>query len=182
MKLYKKLFEIQKKHLAVSKDAKNPFFKSQYVTLDNLVSTLTPYLDEQKLLVFHKTEDWFVKTIIADVEWWETIESCFPLIDLKDPQKLWSVISYAKRYNLWQLFNIITDRDDDWEEARVEVAKPKLKTMTKENYAKFQEWLNAWKFDWKNIEDVIKSTKAVYDISVYEDKMREDFTARQLTI
>lgn len=35
------------------------------------------------------------------------------MIESNDPQKLGSCISYAKRYNLAQIFNIITDRDDD---------------------------------------------------------------------
>ena len=31
-----------------------------------------------------------------------------------EPQKTWSAITYYKRYNLWCIFNIITDDDNDW--------------------------------------------------------------------
>jgi len=109
--------EIQKLNLSVSKDSKNPFFKSSYVSLDNLVSTLTPFLNERWLLLYHYTKDKSVYTVVADTESWEVIESAFPMIESNDPQKLWSCISYAKRYNISQLFNIITDRDDDWNSA-----------------------------------------------------------------
>lgn len=111
--IYTKIMEIQKLNLSVSKDSKNPFFKSNYVSLDNLVSTITPHLNERWLLIYHYSEDKNINTVVADVDSWEIIKSTFPMIDSNDPQKLWSCISYAKRYNLWQLFNIITDRDDD---------------------------------------------------------------------
>lgn len=128
----KKLMEIQKKNLSVSKDSKNPFFKSSYVSLDNLVSTITPYLNEQWLLVYHYSKDKSVYTVVADSESWEFVESAFPMIESNDPQKIWSCISYAKRYNISQLFNIITDRDDDWNtasEKKVEEKKEILPTV-----------------------------------------------------
>lgn len=124
-----KLMEIQKLNLSVKKDEKNPFFKSSYISLDNLVATLTPYLNERNMLVYHYADKDCVVTVVADVETEETVMSSFPLIESNDPQKIWSCISYAKRYNLWQLFNIITDRDDDWNIAsdkKVEEKKEKL--------------------------------------------------------
>jgi len=42
-----KLMAIQKLNLSVRRDERNPFFKSSYISLDNLVSTLTPYLNEK---------------------------------------------------------------------------------------------------------------------------------------
>jgi hypothetical protein len=65
------------------------------------------------LVVYHFSNDKNIHTVVADVESGEFIESVFPMIESNDPQKLGSCISYAKRYNLSQLFNIITDRDDD---------------------------------------------------------------------
>ncbi len=111
--IYAKLLEIQKKHLAFEKDTSNPFYKSKYVSLDSIVEKVTPLLDEQKLLAVHYTQDKQVVTEIYDIEDNTSVKSCFPLIDSNDPQKLGSCISYAKRYNLGQIFNIITDRDDD---------------------------------------------------------------------
>lgn len=113
MAIHAKLFEIQKKHLAFEKDTSNPFFKSKYVSLDSIVEKVTPLLDEQKLLALHYTQEKHVVTEIIDTEDGTSVKSAFPLIESNDPQKLGSCISYAKRYNLGQIFNIITDRDDD---------------------------------------------------------------------
>lgn len=130
MSIYTKLLEIQKLHLSFEKDAKNPFFKSNYVSLDSIVEKLTPYLDKHNLLITHFTHNSEIVTKVIDTdEEWE-VESRFPLIDSNDPQKLWSCITYAKRYNLWQIFNIITDRDDDWNDAS-EVEKKEVKKEIK---------------------------------------------------
>lgn len=130
MSIYTKLLEIQKLHLSFEKDAKNPFFKSNYVSLDSIVEKLTPYLDKHNLLITHFTHNSEIVTKVIDTdEEWE-VESRFPLIDSNDPQKLWSCITYAKRYNLWQIFNIITDRDDDWNDAS-EVEKKEVKKEVK---------------------------------------------------
>lgn len=153
MSIYTKLLEIQKKHLEFEKDTQNPFFKSKYVSLDSIVSKLTPILDEKKLLVIHYTENKEIVTKVINTEEEDIeIESRFPLIESNDPQKLWSCITYAKRYNLGQIFNIITDRDDDWNEAS-EVVKKIEKTENK--WAELHICRNCWEenmakvFEWK---------------------------------
>lgn len=109
--LYAKMFEIQ--GLSVKKDAENPFFKSKYMSLDNILQVLTPILNKNKWLLFHSTKNKEMVTTIYDLEHDEELSSNFPLIESNDPQKLGSCITYAKRYNIGQLFNIITDEDDD---------------------------------------------------------------------
>ena len=86
--ILKKLMEIQQLNLSVEKNAKNPFFKSSYISLDNLVSTLTPYLNDKWLLIYHYTDNGMINTVVADVESIETVMSSFPMIDSNDPQKL----------------------------------------------------------------------------------------------
>lgn len=127
MTIYTKLLEVQKQHLAFEKDAKNPFFKSNYVSLDSIVEKLTPILDTLELVIVHRTENKEIITMVvdADSESSEMVESRFPLIESNDPQKLGSCITYAKRYNLGQIFNIITDRDDDGNEASGKEVKAK---------------------------------------------------------
>ena len=107
------MLEVQKLWLSVSKDGENPHFKSKYMTLDNVVDTLTPHLNRLGLLVIHRTTAGSVETIVVDPETSQTVSSLFPVSQNLDPQKVGSAITYAKRYNLGQLFNIITDRDDD---------------------------------------------------------------------
>jgi len=89
MSIYTKLLEIQKLHLEFEKDTQNPFFKSKYVSLDSIVSKLTPILDEKKLLVIHYTENKEIVTKVINTEEEDIeIESRFPLIESNDPQKL----------------------------------------------------------------------------------------------
>ena len=109
------MFEIQTLHLKYEKDAVNPFFKSKYLSLDSLWKTLSPELEKRKLLVSHYTEDKEVITQVINVEDKDSmpIYSRMPLPENLDPQKLGSAITYYKRYNLGQLFNIMTDTDDD---------------------------------------------------------------------
>ena len=112
--IYKKLLEIQELGLTFTKNAENPFFKSKYLDLDDLNKGLMPTLNEKGLLLLHRTRKKAVVTEIVEVETGEKIESSFPIPDsIVDPQKMGSAITYAKRYNIGQLFNIITDKDDD---------------------------------------------------------------------
>jgi hypothetical protein len=137
--IFKKIMEIQKLNLAVTKDSKNPFFKSSYVSLDNLVSTITPHLNNNGLLVYHFSENKNINTVVADIESGETVTSSFPMVESNDPQKLGSCISYAKRYNLAQIFNIITDRDDDGNSASANITPTKavdLSDLSKQLKAK----------------------------------------------
>lgn len=123
MSVLQKLFEIQKMNLSIKKDWINPHFRNEYITLDKLVSVLQPICNDIWLLIYHTTADWEVITTVRDISGDELDDVCsyFPLWDISNPQKVWSAITYAKRYNLCQIFNIITDRDDD---ANVASIKP----------------------------------------------------------
>lgn len=116
LNIYQKLLEIQKKNLTFTKNATNPFFNSKYLTLDEINNKLNPILTELKLLVIHYTFNRQVNTKVINTETndFDFIESSFPIPkEIIDPQKMGSAITYAKRYNLCQLFNIVSDEDDD---------------------------------------------------------------------
>ena len=117
MTLHAKLLEIQKKLLKFGKDANNPFYKSKYLTLDHLLEKLLPVCNDAGILIWHYTDNNEVVTAISDGT--DIMTSRFPIVNVTDPQKIGSCISYAKRYNLWQLFNIVTDDDDDGNKASV---------------------------------------------------------------
>lgn len=112
--IQKKLLELQKKGVSVVKHWNNPFTKSKYVVLDDLIETYRAVLCEMQIVIYHAMrEDGVLVTTLHDCEDDTKIEACFPRIESQDPQKLWSAITYGKRYNLWQLLNIVTDEDDD---------------------------------------------------------------------
>ena len=47
--LYKKLFKAKKEMNAISKDSKNPFFKSNYFDVNKLLSEVEPILQKHDL-------------------------------------------------------------------------------------------------------------------------------------
>lgn len=109
----KKLFEIQKLGLKYPKNASNPFYKSKYLDLDTLLEKLLPEANKAGLLISHHGMANSLVTAVTDVDTGEQVQSAFPLPEGADPQKMGSAITYAKRYNLGALFNIVTDADDD---------------------------------------------------------------------
>lgn len=105
------------------KDANNPFFKSKYVPLENVVEAITesaskngisftqfPSSDEAGnvtvgTLVMHSSGEW----IEYDPIKMKPVKN--------DPQSIGSAITYAKRYALSAIFGITSDPDDDGNEA-----------------------------------------------------------------
>ena len=110
--IYTKLLEIQTEWIALKKDASNPFFKSKYVTLDNIISEYNAVLSQQKVVCYHYTKENKLITVLLDTEDGSSVESEFNIF-ANDPQKQGSEITYGKRYNLGQLLNVQTDVDDD---------------------------------------------------------------------
>jgi hypothetical protein len=162
--LYQKLFKVQ--GLSMKKDAENPFFKSSYITLDQIVNTLSPLLEENNMLVLHRTENKEVVTSILDIESGEAIESRFPLIESNDPQKIGSCITYAKRYNLGQLFNIITDKDDDGNKAA------ELPWYTD---GEFNKLTASGKIDKLTTSVVMKRLREMYKVASKYEAMFDDY-------
>lgn len=113
MSIYTKLLDIQQQSTTLKKDANNPFFKSAYITLDNIISTYNEKLSQKQIVCYHYTKDNKLTTVLIDTEDDSKVESEFNVLNT-DPQKAGSEITYWKRYNLGQLLNIQTDTDDDW--------------------------------------------------------------------
>jgi len=55
MEIYKKLLKLQEEWITLKKDATNPFFKSKYITLDNILEVYMPKLSELKIVCMHNT-------------------------------------------------------------------------------------------------------------------------------
>ena len=122
--IYKKLFEIQNQGLKFTKNAVG-VHNAKYVTLDSMLEKLLPILEEQKLLMYHNTVCNEVVTTIIDIETDSFVYSAFLLKEDMEPQKVGGAISYAKRYNIGQLLNIVTDIDDDADSSSPENTKDK---------------------------------------------------------
>jgi len=112
MSIYKKLFEAKKEIGVITKNAVNPFFKSNYLSLNGLIEAVEPILEKHNLLLLQPIENGCVVTRIYDIESEMTMESGMALPNIQDPQKLGSAITYYRRYTLQSLLGLLAQDDD----------------------------------------------------------------------
>jgi len=128
MSIYKKLFEAKKEIGKISKDSKNPFFKSNYLSLNGLIDAVDEVLQNNGLIMLQPIEDGKVKTQIFDIDEGRTsiIQSEMTLPNIQDPQKLGSAITYYRRYTLQSLLGLQAEDDD----GNLAAKKPRVVTPT----------------------------------------------------
>jgi hypothetical protein len=107
-----KLFALQQEIGAISKDAKNPFFKSSYFDINSLINNLNPLLKKHSLLLLQPIINNEVHSVIQDVDSDNRILSSIKLPEINDPQKLGSCITYFRRYTLQSLLGLMAEDDD----------------------------------------------------------------------
>jgi hypothetical protein len=140
----------------ISKAAENPFFKSKYATLDDIVEEVRPILTKYGLSILQfpggDGENVIMKTMLLH-ESGEWIESD-PLIMKpvkSDPQAFGSCVTYARRYSLNSFLSLNTGEDDDGNKAsqpdttkgKKEGSKASVKAKYQLMYGnldKFEEW------------------------------------------
>lgn len=129
--LLSKISEVKSEIGTLSKNASNPFFKSKYLDLGEILSNLEPILQKHKLLLLQPVLDNSVSTEIHDLESGEIIKSAIPLPNIQDPQKIGSAITYYRRYSLQSLLALQTDDDDGNKASQKEVAKDSTAEISK---------------------------------------------------
>jgi hypothetical protein len=103
---------------AVPKGAENPFFKSKYAALPDVVATATPVLSKNGLSVaqFVDSDDLgdLLTTYLLHSSG-EFISHSMRLHVAKsnDPQSQGSAITYARRYSYMSALGLVADNDDD---------------------------------------------------------------------
>ena len=157
--IYQNLFEAKKHIGKISKDSKNPFFKSKYFDINGLLDAVEPVLSENGLLLLQPIEDGKVITKIVNVADGVTIQSEMMLPALTDAQKLGSAITYFRRYTAQSLLGLQAEDDD----ANLAARKPKPVAK------KELEWLKPSKVDAaikyaKENNKTIDDLKAIYKI------------------
>lgn len=145
--IMKKIAAISTQGITCIKNAENPYYNSKYADLGVVVDALKEPLKEQGLTYLFSVDktnenDWVLKTYVSDGTD-ITLASGFPLVN-SDPQKFGASLTYAKRYSLCTVFNVIAEADDDGNEASgVKPTLPKKKpvtlNVTQKSYQKEQE-------------------------------------------
>lgn len=112
------LNKAQSEFMVAKKDAKNPFFKSKYATLNSVYEAVAPALLSNGFTIIQPIVDNNVETTLVHASGQFITSSC-PIVCAKqnDPQAMGSAITYARRYSLASLLGVMTDEDDDGEKA-----------------------------------------------------------------
>lgn len=116
--LAKALVEAQARMPRVEKKGLNPHFKSEYVTLDDLIAATRPVLNQHGLAInqfpaVHETGNPVLVTRITHVSG-ESLEYAMPLAaGHANMQALGAAITYARRFAWAAALGIASDTDDD---------------------------------------------------------------------
>lgn len=124
----KALSKFQSSIFNVTKEAENPFFKSSYATIGNIIEAIRKPLGDNGLsFAQFPIEDNRLVTLIMHTsgEYFESSVKMFP----KDntPQAQGSAITYMRRYALTSILGIATE-DDDGNDASAKTPPATVKT------------------------------------------------------
>lgn len=115
------------------KNADNPYFNSKYADLQTVVEALKEPLKKAGLTyMFRIDQNQLDGARLLDVVLFitdgneGTIAASFPVVNMADAQKIGQGITYAKRYLLTTVFNVIAEEDDDGNSASNAKPEPKM--------------------------------------------------------
>ncbi len=126
--MHQDLLKAQKAIEAVTKDGNNPFFKSEYTTLNATIFSCKQVLNDNNFVVLQPIDSdengVYVCTTLIHTSG-EILTSKMHIRESKqnDPQAQGSAITYARRYSLKSML-CMTDEDDDGEKAQQSYRKP----------------------------------------------------------
>lgn len=158
--LAKALIDFNGRVSKISKDAKNPFFKSNYASLSNIQDAISKPLAESGLVYSQMpTGVNGLCTILIHAESGEYLMDSYtmPVSKPNDPQAVGSAITYAKRYALAGILGLNIDDDDDGNKAANKQQDPPVE----------KPWLNPKTEKWSS---AIQALIDGYDLEVIKKK------------
>lgn len=125
------LCEFQKKVGKIKKDSNNPFFKSKYASLANILDVIQSPLSECGLSITQMpTGENELETILMHISG-EYISSTYSMRPSKnDPQGVGSCITYQRRYAIGAILCLNIDDDEDANIASGNTAQKELPKKT----------------------------------------------------
>jgi hypothetical protein len=172
--LAKALVEFHRKVPSVTKEATNPFFKSKYASLSNIIDTIKPTLTEcgLTLMQFPFGEDG-LHSILIHAESGEYIGAYYemPVAKKDDPQALGSSITYARRYSLQAILMINVEEDDDGNKASGKVGPTQSKAPAPKPslHQKHEKWNDAVVFYAKQGQPAMTTIKQSFLLSKVDE-------------
>jgi hypothetical protein len=151
----------------ISKDAKNPFFKSNYASLPHIITEVSEPLEKAGLVITQFPNGDGLTTMLIHAESGEYISATYTLqvVRQNDPQAQGSAISYARRYAITSILNLAIS-DDDGEAATrpVRQAPAVVKTKpTEEQFAYIVRYLNGTDAQRKQAKDALTKYELTQD-------------------
>lgn len=140
------MLQFQSEVNTVIKSATNPFFKSKYADLPQILETIKEPLKNSGLsfMQFPKGVN-ELETIVMHTsgEWMSETYTMNPVKN--DPQAFGSVITYQRRYALVSIFGLNTDEDDDGNAAthKNEPEKKTTEALTSISASDFSEIMSS---------------------------------------
>lgn len=115
LKLYAAIAKVQAEmpRLVKNSEANTGKFGYKYITLDAIWDAIRPLLTKHGLIVLNMMDGERLKTVLIHVESGEEVSCLFPINTNQPPQQLGSAFTYARRYALCALLQIVADKDDD---------------------------------------------------------------------
>jgi hypothetical protein len=126
--IHEKLLKFKALNIKVEKDVANPFFKSSYTSLNEVLNKVEKPLNDLKVIILQLPEEKGLRTILLDTEDNSKVEGFLPFVEVSTAQKLGSNLTYNRRYSLITMLGL-EEEDDDGNAASQ--PKPVAKTLAK---------------------------------------------------
>jgi len=114
--IYKKLLAFQKLGITIKKGEKNPHFKNTYANLNEVLGKVTKPLNDLGVVIIQApTKEGLLTTLVdteTEGEELSQIQGFLPFVDMANPQKIGSNLTYYRRYALVTMLGL-EDADDD---------------------------------------------------------------------
>ena len=142
----------------ISKDAKNPFFKSNYASLPHIITEIAEPMEKAGLVISQFPDGDGLTTMLIHAETGEYISATYTLqvVRQNDPQAQGSALSYARRYGLTSVLNLAIS-DDDAEAAMKPLRQAPAKVVpTDQQFAGIVQYLNGTPDQQKTAKEALK--------------------------
>jgi hypothetical protein len=149
----------------ISKDAKNPFFKSNYASLPHIITEISEPMEKAGLVISQFPDGDGLTTMLIHAETGEYLSATYTLqvVRQNDPQAQGSALSYARRYGLTSVLNLAIS-DDDAEAAMRPVRQAPTKVApTEAQFASIVQYLNGTPIQKLSAKDALKKYNLTND-------------------
>lgn len=145
----------------INKDAKNPFFKSNYASLSHILTEIQEPLEKAGLVISQFPDNSGLTTLLIHADTGEFLEATYimPVAKVNDPQALGSAITYARRYAVSSILSLKIDDDD---------AETAMKPVRNSKPEDTREWLNKG----EKLDKAINFLKGGGELETIETKYR----------